>query len=240
MDNLFIVMPAYNEEENITTVVEQWYSMLEGMTADSCLVIADSGSTDSTHEILEALSEKYSQLTILSNTEKAHGPKLIALYDYAVKHGANYIFQTDSDGQTAPSEFKSFWDERNQYDAILGWRPVRGDGKARALVEKVVCFLLKIYFGINIQDANAPFRLMNADLIKKYLYRLPTNYNLPNIILTTFFVYYDEKITFKKISFGPRQKGTGSMSIPKIFKIGWKALGDFQKIKRDLRQMNKQ
>ena len=52
MDKLYIVMPAYNEEENIRTVVEQWYPLLKGKSEESRLVIADSGSTDKTHEIL--------------------------------------------------------------------------------------------------------------------------------------------------------------------------------------------
>ena len=46
MDNLYIVMPAYNEEENIREVVQSWYPLLEGKSEDSRLVIADSGSKD--------------------------------------------------------------------------------------------------------------------------------------------------------------------------------------------------
>lgn len=234
MDNLFIVMPAYNEEENIEAVIEQWLPLLEGKGPKSRLVIADSGSTDSTHELLVELQKKYCQLEILADTEKAHGPKVIALYDYAIKQNADYIFQTDSDGQTDPAEFNSFWKKRDKYDAVLGWRPVRGDGKIRALVEKVVCILLKIYFGVKVPDANAPFRLMKTDIVKKYLYRLPSDYNIPNIMMTTYFAYYKENITFQSVSFHPRQKGKNSINISKIFKIGWQALGDFKRLKNKM------
>lgn len=41
------------------------------------------------------------------------------LYNYAIKMGVDYIFQTDSDGQTNASEFEKFWEMRNDYDAIL-------------------------------------------------------------------------------------------------------------------------
>ena len=231
MDNLYIVMPAYNEAENIEMVVEQWYPMLEGKGKDSRLVIADSGSTDTTHKILVELQKKFSRLVILSNTEKTHGPKVMALYDYAIEHDADFIFQTDSDGQTDPAEFNSFWVQRNEYDAILGWRPVREDGKMRDFVEKVVCLLLKIYFGVKVSDANAPFRLMSTDIVKKYLYRLPMDYNIPNIMLTTYFAYYEDRITFKAVSFHPRKKGKNSINILAIIKIGWKALKDFRKFK---------
>lgn len=52
MDVLYIVMPAYNEEENIKETVETWYPLLEGKNNKSRLVIADSGSTDKIHTIL--------------------------------------------------------------------------------------------------------------------------------------------------------------------------------------------
>lgn len=232
MDNLFIVMPAYNEEENIEGVVKDWYPVLEGKGEQSKLVIADSGSSDRTHEILTDLQKKYPRLEILSGTGKQHGPKVIALYDYAVRQGADYIFQTDSDGQTDPNEFMEFWKLRTQYDGIFGHRNARGDGRTRAFVEKVVCMLLKIYFGVTVPDANAPFRLMNTDIVKKYLHKMPADYNLPNIMMTTYFVYYKEKYSFRTVSFKPRRGGTNSVNIPKIIKIGWKALGEFGKLRK--------
>lgn len=182
-DILYVVMPAYNEESNIENVVLSWYKVLEGKSEKSRLVVADSGSTDKTSEKLLELQKTYPHLQILSDTIKFHGPKVIALYDYAIKNGADYIFQTDSDGQTNPDEFVAFWELRNQYDGIFGNRTVRGDGKNRAFVEKVVCFLLKMYFGVKVPDANAPFRLMKAEVVKKYLYRMSVDYNLPNIML---------------------------------------------------------
>ena len=140
---LYVVMPAYNEEETIQMVVEQWYPVLEGKSEDSRLIVADSGSTDNTHKILLELKEKYPKLDILEDTLKQHGPKLLAMYRYAIDSKADYIFQTDSDGQTNPAEFEAFWNEIDKYEAVVGYRTERGDGKARAFVEKVVCYQCK-------------------------------------------------------------------------------------------------
>lgn len=234
MDSLFIVMPAYNEEANIESVIKQWSAVLEGKSEKSRIVIADAGSSDRTHEILESLKISNPQLEVISDCDKFHGPKVIALYDYAIKNGADYIFQTDSDGQTNPEEFGAFWEKREENKAVIGYRTVRGDGKDRAFVEKVVCFLLKLYFGVKVPDANAPFRLMSSALVGKYLNRLPKTYNLPNIMMTTYFAYYDENVEFCEISFKPRQGGKNTMNIPKIVKIGWKALGDFKRLKSEM------
>lgn len=236
-NTLYIVMPAYNEEENIRAVIGQWYPLLEGKSEDSRLVVADSGSTDGTHSILEELKgTKYPKIEILSDTGRYHGPKVIALYDHAIKSGAEYIFQTDSDGQTDPAEFEAFWRDRDRFDGIFGNRTARGDGRARAFVESVVCALLRLYFGVNVPDANAPFRLMRAETVRKYLYRMAPDYNLPNIMLTAFFVRGGERVDFREISFKPRERGVSSVNIPRIIKIGAKALGDFSKFRREMKQ----
>lgn len=235
MDSIYIVMPAYNEEANIAAVVKQWYPVLLGKDEKSRLIVADSGSSDSTHEILENLKKDYPQLEILTDCDKQHGPKLIAMYKKAVEDGIDYVFQTDSDGQTDPGEFNAFWDERNLYDGIFGNRTVRGDGKSRAFVERVVCMLVKMFFGVKVPDANAPFRLMRVNVLGKYLGRLPEDYNIPNIMITTFFVRYRERVCFKTISFKPRQGGVNSINIPKIVKIGWKALKDFNNFRKGMK-----
>ena len=234
MDSLYVVMPAYNEEANIETVVKQWYPVLLGKDEKSRLVIADAGSTDRTHKILKTLQEAYPQLEILSDSEKQHGPKVLALYDKAIQDGIDYVFQTDSDGQTDPAEFDGFWKDRVNYDGIFGNRIVRGDGKSRAMVEKVVCALLRHYFKVHVPDANAPFRLMKVSVLAKYIGRLPKDYNIPNIMLTAYFVHYREKVSFQEISFKPRQGGKNSINIRKIVKIGCKALSDFRTFKKGI------
>ena len=229
-------MPAFNEEANIEKTVREWYAVLSEKSEDSRLVVADSGSTDKTHDILLAMKNSdYPKLEILDTDNCFHGPKLIALYKFAISNHADYIFQTDSDGQTNPKEFESFWSLRNVYKwGVFGNRTERGDGKDRAFVEKVVCFLLKLFFNVKVPDANAPFRLMNTKAVIKYIDKMQSDYNLPNIMLTTYFAFYKEEIIFKPISFKPRTAGKNSINIIKIVKIGLKALGDFYRFRKGM------
>lgn len=235
-ESLCIVMPAYNEEANIENVVKEWYGVLKGKSEKSRLVIADFGSKDRTHEILCYMKANgYPQLEILQNKNQFHGPKVLDLYKYAIDNNMDYIFQTDSDGQTDSKEFDDFWKLRNDYDGIFGNRVARQDGKYRAFVEKVVCKLLKLYFKVDVPDANAPFRLMKTEVLKKYINNLPYDYNLPNIMLVVYFVHYKENVLFNKISFRPRTAGKNSINLRKICKIGWNALGDFWLFKKQMR-----
>ena len=168
-EKLYIVLPAYNEKDSIEHVINDWYKVVEKIGKSSRLVIVNDGSTDNTYDIMLELAKEKPQFIPLTKENGGHGSTVIYAYNYAIKEGADWIFQTDSDGQTNPDEFQKFWDMRVKYDAILGNRTVREDGQQRKFVEKTLCTILKIIFGIKVPDANAPFRLMKASLVKKYM-----------------------------------------------------------------------
>lgn len=236
MEKLYVIIPAYNEGINIEQCINDWYPIVERHNEDgeSRLVIINDGSKDDTYEIMQELAKDRPLFTPLTKENGGHGHTVLYGYRYAIEQGADYIFQTDSDGQTNPEEFEQFWTAKDQYDAVLGNRVERGDGKDRKFVENTVCMLLHMIFGVKVRDANAPFRLMKASLVEKYINKLPEDFNIPNIMFTTYFVYHHEKVKFIPITFKPRQGGVNSINIKKIVKIGWKAVGDFRKLRREI------
>lgn len=237
METLYIVVPAYNEEENICQLVEDWHPIVEQFGDDnSRLLVINDGSKDQTLAVLQQLEEKYPLLQPMSKPNGGHGSTVLFGYRNALDAGADWIFQTDSDGQTLPSEFKGFWDARNQYDAIIGVRSKREDGWKRKFVEFVLCRVLKHYFGVKVPDANAPFRLMSSDCLRRHIGRLPKDYNLPNAVLTAYFVMFGEKVHFSEVTFRPRQGGVNSINIPRIVGIGKQALKDFRMLSKEAKE----
>ena len=212
-DVLYIVVPAYNEEDNIKQLIDDWYPVVEKHDGNgqSRLVIVNDGSKDNTLAIVQHEAESRPLLTPLTKPNGGHGSTVLFGYRYAINHHADYIFQTDSDGQTNPAEFGVFWEKRHQYDAIIGNRKVRQDGIQRKFVEKTLLMILRLTFGVHIPDSNAPFRLMKTSLVAKYIDRMPKNYNLPNVMFSTYFAYFHEKILFLPITFKPRQGGVNSI-----------------------------
>ena len=236
MKKLYIVVPAYNEAENIDNLIADWYPIVQKYNGDgeSRLVIIDDGSKDNTYELLCKYAQDRPLLQPLTKTNSGHGPTVLYGYRYAIENEADYIFQTDSDGQTKPEEFHQFWDLMGDYDAVLGNRSARQDGESRKFVENTLRFILKIIFGVSVPDANAPFRLMKRELVEKFISKMPEDFNLPNVMFTTYFTYFKEKVQFIKVTFMPRQGGKNSINIKKIIKIGWKALGDFANLKKHI------
>ena len=237
MEKLYIIIPAYNQEENIESLIKDWYPVIEKYNGngESRLVIINDGSKDNTYEILKKYDKKKPLLKALTKENGGHGPTVLYGYRYALNNNADYIFQTDSDGQTVPEEFDYFWSCRKDYDAILGDRRNRQDGSSRKFVENTLRLILRLVFGIKVPDANAPFRLMKKEILKKYINRMPQDFNLPNVMLTTYFAYYKEKILFSKVTFRPRQGGKNSINVKKIIKIGCKALVDFRHLKSQMK-----
>ena len=162
------------------------------------------------------------------------GPSLIYGYNYAINKGADYVFQTDSDGQTVPEEFWAFWEEKNSYNMIIGHRKGRQDGISRIFVTKVLKLAIKICFGVNVIDANTPFRLMKADKLKEQLKRIPENFNLPNVLISVLYEKEGLRVKYIPITFKKRQGGKNFINIKRIFKIGIQAVKDFRKINMEI------
>lgn len=232
MEKLYIVIPAYNEQDNIEDVVKDWYPVVEKCGADSRLVIIDDGSKDATYEKMQELAKDRPQFTPLHKENGGHGATILFGYRYAIEQGADYIFQTDSDGQTLPSEFDEFWNLREKYDMVIGHRKGRQDGFSRVVVTKVLKAVCLLCFHVSVQDANTPFRLMKAESLKKEIGLIPQDYNLSNVVVSVLFIKKGYKVKYLPITFRPRQGGVNSINIKKIIKIGQKAIKDFIQINK--------
>ena len=238
MDTIYFVLPAYNEEANIEEVIKQWHPVCEKINAEgneAKLVIANDGSKDKTFAIMQQLQSKYPYLVPLDKPNSGHGATVIYLYHYAINNGADYIFQTDSDGQTLPEEFWQMWENRDKFDFQIGTRGGRQDGASRVFVTKTLRFVVWLMFHVWVKDANTPFRLMRADRLQPILAVIPCDYNLANVAVSAIAVRWHYNIGWYPITFRPRQGGVNSINMRRIFKIGIKALKDFRTINKNLK-----
>lgn len=226
-DTLYLVIPAYNEEANIESVVSDWMPVVIKAGEDSRLVVIDDGSKDNTYDILQRLQSEYPQMLAVTKKNSGHGPTCTYGYKYALEHGADYIFQTDSDGQTVADEFWDFWEQRDSYDMLIGWRNNRKDGFSRIVVTKVLKAVIRICFKVTVTDANTPFRLMKAGTLKRYISMISEDYNLPNVLISVIYAKKNLKVKYIPVTFKERQGGVNSINLKKIMKIGQKAVKDF-------------
>lgn len=238
-DVLYIVIPAYNEQDNICSVIDDWYPVVEAVGPSSRLVIIDDGSKDNTFKMMEEAAASRPQFIPLTKPNAGHGATVLYGYRYALEQNPDYVFQTDSDGQTLPSEFADFWKRRDMYDMVIGHRKGRQDGKSRVFVTKTLKFVCRLCFHVTLTDANTPFRLMAAEGLRENMKYVPENYNLANVILSVIYAKRGMKVKYLPITFRPRQGGVNSINMKRIFKIGKQALKDFTQINKSLKMIDK-
>lgn len=231
MDKLCIVMPAYNEEAMITRVVEEWHEVVKKVGNESRLIVLNDGSKDGTIRELSNLKNKLQFLEVIDKTNSGHGPTCLLGYKHAIGLNGDFIFQTDSDAQTTSKDFWKFWEKRNNYDFIFGFRNSRGDGLLRWLISKILRIVVYLIFGVFVKDPNVPFRLMRAKKLEPYLSLVPADFFLTNVLLSVLAVKGGEKIAWYDIEFKQRPGGE-AISVKRIFLLGFKLIKDLKKFQK--------
>ncbi len=235
---LYIVMPAYNEAQNLPELISDWYSLTE-VSEDSRLLIINDGSKDNTVEVLTELQKNYPKLIFINKQNSGHGPSVTFAYKKALEAGADFIFQTDSDGQTKAKDFNTFWENRHKYDLQLGYRFDRKDGIVRKFVSFTLSKVIKILFKENIKDANVPFRLYNKSALSKIIKYIPDDFVLSNVLCAVVANKFEARneisIARHKIDFLERQAGENSVNLKSIFKFAKTFIKQSLKWKKDFK-----
>ena len=117
---------------------------------------------------------------------------------------------------------------------VIGHRCRREDGRSRIFVTQVLKLVIRLCFHEDVTDANTPFRLMKAEVLREQIRLIPENFNLSNVILSVIYAKKGLRVKYIPITFRPRQGGENSINLKKIFGIGCQAVRDFWKINRML------
>jgi glycosyltransferase involved in cell wall biosynthesis len=229
---LALVMPVFNEAENASAVVHEWFDCLRNLGANFMFLAVNDGSTDNTAEVLARLgTELGPRLRVITKRNSGHGRSCRTGYELALAEDARWVLQVDSDGQCDPAFFPKLYANRAHYDCVFAYRRSRDDGWGRVVVSFCCRMLLLIATRTYLRDPNVPYRLIRADALRAALTRIPADFDLQNIALT-FALSRDRKLRWKylPIHFRARRGGENSINYRKIVKMGLKLLRDFGRI----------
>ncbi len=123
MNQTLIVVPTYNERENLPQLVQRLLSL--PVPVD--MLIVDGNSPDGTGKIADELAAKHSQLHVIHETEKKGlGRAYIASFKWALEKGYEFIFEMDSDFSHNPDDIPLFLEAAKNADLVLGSRYING------------------------------------------------------------------------------------------------------------------
>lgn len=163
--SLDIILPVHNEEKSIRKVIEEIYEEFSQKISPRFIVCED-GSTDSSLNILKKLAKKYPLKLISSKKRKGYSRAIIDGYRLST---ADFVLTVDSDGQCDPKDFWKFWNERNAYDVIIGWRTNRQDHFQRKFLSSIYNKIHKILFKTPIHDPSCPYVLIKRPALLSIL-----------------------------------------------------------------------
>jgi dolichol-phosphate mannosyltransferase len=219
---LAVVIPVYNEEANIASVVDEWTAALGQLGIDYVLFTINDGSRDGTAAALQKLTQEFpGRVEPVNKANAGHGQACRTGYEMAVTRGVAWTLQIDSDGQCDPTYFAEFWRSRTDADVIFGVRKTRDDGFMRVLISGVCSVVTSTLTGLDLKDANVPYRLIRTEALKQALPRIPADFDMQNVALTLALKRETAlRWHYIPIHFRNRQGGTNSINLRRILRMG--------------------
>lgn len=196
---LSVVIPAYNEAQNIVYLIRDWHQVFAGNKIAYQFIIIDDGSVDDTVDLLKTLQAEIPTVTIYPQSNKGHGPAILKGYEIGMQ--SPWIFQIDADHQFETNAFNELWQQRNNYDLLLAEREGKHATLSRNIVSMVSGLIVHLLYGKGIKDVNSPYRLMRADKLGPALLKIPSNSFSPNVLISSFFISSKKRIFTNVVHF---------------------------------------
>jgi dolichol-phosphate mannosyltransferase len=150
-NSISIVIPAFNEEATILSVVDEARDVLKSLTGEYEVLVVDDGSTDSTGALAEGLAQSDpAHVRVLHHeVNRGFAGAIKTCYANATK---DWVFLAPADKQVDLSELANFVALTDGADIVVGYRKHRADGLRRELNPYVFHLLCRIFFGIRLKQ----------------------------------------------------------------------------------------
>jgi dolichol-phosphate mannosyltransferase len=171
MSNRLVIIPTYNEAENIETVIRRIFAL----PLDFEVLVVDDSSPDGTAQLVGALQSEFKDsLHLLVREEKSGlGRAYVEGFRYALSRSYQYIFEMDADLSHNPDDLLKLYQVcEAQADMSIGSRYVQGVNVvnwplSRVLLSYFASIYVKFITGMKIHDATAGFVCYKREVLEK-------------------------------------------------------------------------
>lgn len=170
MEEKLVIIPTYNEKENIEKMVRKVFSLSKPFH----LLIIDDGSPDGTASIVKSLQKEFPEaLHLLERKGKLGlGTAYIAGFKWGIEKGYKYIFEMDCDFSHNPDDLVSLHDACEAgADVAIGSRYCKGGRVSnwplgRIMMSYFASVYVRMVLWMNIKDTTAGFKCYSAEVLK--------------------------------------------------------------------------
>jgi len=155
-----IIIPTYNEKENISSLVET----ILGALKEVAVLVVDDNSPDGTASLVSALQSNYNnRLHLLERpTKEGLGTAYIAGFQWALQNNYDFVFEMDADFSHNPGDLPQLIDHLEQHDMVIGSRYVKGISVVNWPIGRIILsYFASLYVqwvtGLPVKDPTAGY-----------------------------------------------------------------------------------
>jgi dolichol-phosphate mannosyltransferase len=172
MSGAWLVLPTYNEAENIEAIVRAVLPRLASTGMGHRVLVVDDGSPDGTGRIADRLAVEIDAVEVLHRTAKQGiGPAYLAGFDRALRGGAELVLEMDSDFSHDPADLPRLVAAAGAADLVLGSRYVPGGGvtewgRGRRAISRGGSLYAKLLLGVQVNDLTGGFKCFHRKVLE--------------------------------------------------------------------------
>lgn len=173
MNNLSVVIPAYNEEKRIIKTLEKVTAFLADQLFWSEIIIVDDFSSDKTKEVVRNFRNNSKKINITIVEHSVNQGKGASVKTGMLKAKNEFILFMDADSSTDISEITKLMPYINKYPIVIGSRYLeKGSVKIkqpfiRKLISRAGNLLIKVSLGLNFEDTQCGFKIFSHNIAQK-------------------------------------------------------------------------
>ena len=210
---LSIVIPIYNEDENVQILYEKLKEALDLLKKEYEILFVDDGSTDRTLPILEEIQAKDKRVVVLSLRRNfGQTAAFAAGFDFA---RGDVIVTMDGDLQNDPADIPKLFELIKDNDLVSGWRKKRKDPFfTRRLPSIIANWLISNVTGVKLHDYGCSLKAYRRDVIKNLKLYGEMHRFIPAVAS-----WYGVRIAEVEIGHHPRLRGKSKYGISRTIKV---------------------
>lgn len=162
--DISVVVPVYNEEENLPVLIPQIAEVLGPLGRTYEMIFVDDGSQDHSRRLLKEMALQYPQIRILGFKKNCGETAAGAA---GIKEARGGIVVTiDADLQNDPRDIPRMLDYLKEYDMVTGWRQKREDSWVKRITSRIANRIRNSLSGEEIQDSGCTFRAYKRECLQ--------------------------------------------------------------------------
>ncbi|MDU1891342.1 MAG: glycosyltransferase family 2 protein [Dysgonomonas sp.] len=175
-----IVVPIYNEEDNIYRLEEEFAAYLKDASVKACVLFVNDGSKDKSLEYIKEICRRNNGFYYIAFTEnRGLSAAIKAGIDVCESPFVGYI---DADLQTIPEDFELLLSHRNEYELVMGIRAGRKDSFGKRISSKIANGFRRMMTNDGVEDTGCPLKIMKTEYAKRIPFFTGMHRFLPALI----------------------------------------------------------